>query len=435
MIKIFRSKWFYCGLGVAGILILAGILLFFRPPAGKPGLRLARVEGPVGKLDPETLGRLGPALEKNLAYLERLPPERIFSCGGQSYTAAQIAEAQLKLLGFLSRQPEPAALDDYLRRHFALFEVIKPNDREPSGPGPVLFTGYYVPILHGSRTPDKRFRFPLYRKPADLVLIETGRFNLVRHVRRLWPWIDRLPLIPHFDKLHFPRLRGRLTKEGRVVPYYDREAIDYQGKLEGKGLELLWVDDEVDRFFLQVQGSGQVLMPDGSRVMVGYAAANGHPYRSIGRWLIHQGLMRREEVSMPAIRKWIRNHPERAAEIFKVNPSYVFFRELPTPEPLGCYQVPLTAGVSIATDRKVFPGGVLGLVELELPRFSATGQLLEWRRCRRLVLNQDTGGAIRGPFRVDLFCGADRKAELTAGILKQPGRLFLPLPRTSRPGP
>jgi len=132
---------------------------------------------------------------------------------------------------------------------------------------------------------------------------------------------------------------------------------------------------------------------------------------------------------MPSIRAWIRKHPDRAEEIFKVNPSYVFFRELPTPEPLGCYQVPLTAGASIATDRKIFPGGALCLVELELPLFSPTGKLLDWQRNRRLVLNQDTGGAIRGPFRVDLFCGADQNAELTAGILKQRGRLFLLLPR------
>ncbi len=432
MINFFRSRWFRLGLAGTVAVLGAAMVLFFRQPAGGPHrLRLVEVGRPAERLlSGLDSGRLARALERNLLYLEKLPPEKVFAYGTFKVDAVRILASQLDLLAFLNRAPDAGELREYLEKKFTLYEVAGPGNRE-AGKGPVLFTGYYVPTLNGSRIRNERFRFPLYRKPDDLVLIETGRFRLERYVRRLWPWLDgRLPFIPGLDKLHFPRLRGRLTRQGRVVPYYDREAIDYRGKLAGKGLELFWVDSDIDRFFLQVQGSGLLRIPDGSRVMVGYAGANGRPYHSIGRWLIRQGLMKREEVSMPAIRAWIKQHPERAEEIFKTNPSYVFFRELPLPEPLGCYQAPLTAGVSIATDRKLFPGGALGLVELELPRFSPAGKLLEWRRQRRLVLNQDTGGAIRGPWRVDLFCGADRQAELTAGILKQPGRLFLLVPRT-----
>ena len=132
---------------------------------------------------------------------------------------------------------------------------------------------------------------------------------------------------------------------------------------------------------------------------------------------------------MPAIRGWLKAHPDRVEEVFKVNPSYVFFRKLKTPEALGCYQVPVTSGRSIATDRKVFPGGALALLATEKPLFSQAGELLEWRKFQRLVLNQDTGGAIKGPHRVDLYCGDDEAAELMAGVMKQPGRLFILMPK------
>ena len=213
------------------------------------------------------------------------------------------------------------------------------------------------------------------------------------------------------------------------MPYHTRAEIDYGGKLGKESLELVWVDDEIDRFFLQIQGSGLIRLADDQTMMVGYAAANGHSYRSIGGWLIRQGLMVREEVSMPSIRTWIKEHPERMAEIFSVNPSYVFFRELPTLEALGCYNVPITAGRSIATDRTLFPGGALALITTELPTFSPVEEITGWRSCNRLVFNQDTGGAIKGPHRVDLYCGDDKPAELVAGVMKQAGRLFFFVPR------
>jgi membrane-bound lytic murein transglycosylase A len=286
-----------------------------------------------------------------------------------------------------------------------------------------------VPTLHGALEPDERYRYPLYKKPDDLVSINLGKFNLKRQVQKLWPWLAGLPFGPQLAELKFPTLRGRLLKNGKVVPYYSRAEIDYEDKLKGRGLEFLWVDDDIDRFFLQIQGSGLVRLENGGTVMVGYSAANGQPYRSIGGWLIRQGLMTRAEVSMPAIRAWLKAHPERCEEIFKINPSYVFFRKLKTPAALGCYQVPVTAYHSIATDRKIFPGGALALVATERPVFSPAGELTGWRRYQQLVFNQDTGGAIKGPFRVDLYCGDDQAAEQMAGVMKQRGRLFILLPK------
>ncbi len=370
------------------------------------------------------------ALERNLVYLKKLPGEQKFKYGSRVVTVDQVFSAQVELLAFLEQKPDAQELKLFLKKKFKLFEAVSRSRWPwPRKEKPALFTGYYIPTLRGSRQPDERYCFPLYQKPTDLVTVDLSKFDLHRYVRKFWPWLAKIPFGRRLNELSFPVLRGRLLDSGMVVPYHSRAEIDYGGKLQGHNLELLWVDDEIDRFFLQIQGSGLVRLADGKTLMVGYAAVNGHSYRSIGGWLIGQGLMTREEVSMPSIRAWIRGHPERRKEIFSVNPSYVFFRELPIPEALGCYNVPITTGRSIATDRKLFPGGALALIATELPTFSPAAELTGWRPCSRLVLNQDTGGALKGPHRVDLYCGDDKPAELMAGIMKQPGRLFFFVPR------
>jgi len=376
------------------------------------------------------LQSLSLALERNLVYLNKLSGKKTFSYGAQVVSAAKVLAAQVELVDFIKQNPSAPELELFLKEKFKLLESVE-RRRLPwrKTENPVLFTGYYVPTLRGARQPDENYRYPLYKKPTDLVTVDLDKFDLQRWVRKLWPWLANLPFGPRLEALRFPGVRGRLLASGKVVPYHTRAEIDYEGKLQEDNLELVWVDDEIDRFFLQIQGSGLVRLADGQTMMVGYAAANGHPYSSIGGWLIRQGLMKREEVSMPLIRAWIKKNPERIKEIFRVNSSYVFFRELPTPEALGCYNVPITGGRSIATDRKLFPGGALALIMTELPIFSLAGELTDWRPCRRLVLNQDTGGAIKGPHRVDLYCGDDKPAELTAGVMKQPGRLFFFVPR------
>ncbi len=370
------------------------------------------------------------ALERNLIYLARLPGERIFAYGGEAVSVDKIRAVQNELLIFLKQNPGLPELRQFLRMKFKLLESVS-SSFIPwlQAEKPVLFTGYYVPTLRGSLKPDARYCFPLYQKPDDLVTVELETFDLQKQVRKLWPWLEALPFGPRLRELRFSQLRGRLSTANKVVPYYTRAEIDYEGKLEGRNLELLWVDNDIDRFFLQIQGSGRVRLENGETLMVGYSAANGQPYRSIGGWLIHHNLMSRDEVSMPAIRAWLETHPERREEIFISNPGYVFFRKLKTPAALGCYQVPVTANHSIATDRKIFPGGALALVATEKPILSSAGALTGWRSYKQLVFNQDTGGAIKGPFRVDLYCGDDQAAELMAGVMKQRGRLFFFVPR------
>lgn len=266
-----------------------------------------------------------------------------------------------------------------------------------------LITGYYEPLLYGSRTPDERFRFPVYGVPDDLLVVDLAEL---------------------YPELKGMRLRGRLDGN-RVVPYFDRQAIDNGDAPKGK--EILWVDDEIGLFFLQVQGSGRVQMTDGSMVRLGYANQNGYPYASIGKRLVEMGEFPLAEASMQRIRQWGVEHPDRLKELLYTNPSYVFFREMPggPQSAVGAMNVPLTPGYSMAVDRRVIPLG--------LPVFLATTWPNSDRPLNRLMMAQDVGGAIRGAIRGDFFWGFGAEATANAGSMKQPGRMWVLLPTGEQP--
>ncbi len=269
-----------------------------------------------------------------------------------------------------------------------------------------LITGYYEPLLRGSRTASERYGFPLYGLPEDLLVVDLGS------------------VYPDLKKM---RLRGRL--EGRrVVPYYSRAEID-NGKAPLGGNEILWVDDPLDAFFLQVQGSGRVRLETGEIVRVGYAEQNGHPYTAIGRLLVEQGELTVEEASMQGIRDWAARNPERARHLMEQNASYVFFREVPgeAPGPIGSLGVPLTPGRSLAVDPRAVPRGV--------PVYLATTSPQDGELLQRLMLAQDTGGAIKGPVRADFFWGFGPEAGERAGRMREKGRLWVLLPKDAPPDP
>ncbi|HYD70898.1 murein transglycosylase A [Azospirillum sp.] len=266
-----------------------------------------------------------------------------------------------------------------------------------------LFTGYYEPELKGSRTPDAAFPVPLYKKPGDLVMVDLGEFA---------------------ERWRGERIAGRVV-DGRLKPYEDRAAIE-AGALRGKGLELAWVDDPIGAFFLQIQGSGRVTLPDGGVVRVGYAGQNGHKYVAIGKELIDRGALKREEVSLQTIRAWLLANPDQAAGVMNKNPSYVFFQELKGEGPNGAQGVALTPGRSLAVDPKFLPYGVPVWLDAEDPLDKA-------QRLRRLMVAQDTGGAIRGPVRGDVFWGHGPDAEQRAGVMKSAGEYVLLLPKTVTP--
>lgn len=327
------------------------------------------------------------------------------------------------------RGAAPSAVRDFFETSFRPWAVTDRGD--PRG----LFTGYYEPSLRGSRRRHGPFQTPLHGRPADLVEVDLGAFR---------------------DDLAGRRIAGRV-RGGKLEPYADRSDIE-GGALAGRGLEIVWVDDPVDAFFLQIQGSGRVTLEDGTVLRVGYAAQNGHPYTAIGRELVERGEMALEEVSMQSIRRWLEEHPEEAAEVMGANASYVFFRKLSGPGPLGSLGVALTPERSLAVDPRFLPmgaplwlaaampdlqameamaaaeaSGVGGAAEVEEEPTEEAPAVPE-RPLRRLVVAQDTGGAIRGPVRGDVFWGpGDRAAEI-AGLMKHAGRLWLLLPRGVEPG-
>jgi membrane-bound lytic murein transglycosylase A len=188
-------------------------------------------------------------------------------------------------------------------------------------------------------------------------------------------------------------------------------------------LEIAWVEDSIDLFFLHIQGSGLIRLPDGALLSVGYAAQNGRPYRSIGRLLIDRGEVPREEMSMQRLRRYLNDNPQARVEVFNTNESYVFFRVLQG-GPLGSLEVPVTPGRSIATDARLFPKGAMVLIQTEIPRIDGDGRLAGWRPITRFALNQDTGGAIRGLQRADIYFGSGREAAGLAGYMNRPGKMF-----------
>ncbi|HWA14749.1 MAG TPA: MltA domain-containing protein, partial [Burkholderiales bacterium] len=293
------------------------------------------------------------------------------------------------------RRDDAAGARRFFETAFIAYEV-----RGRDGKADGLVTGYYEPLLSGSRKPDTRYRYPLYGVPDDLVSIDLG---------------DQYP------ELRGMRLRGRL--EGRkVVPYYTRAEIEH-GEAPVKGKELLWVDDAVELFFLQVQGSGRVKLPGGETVRVGYAEHNGHPYKSIGRVLIERGEIAADKASMQGIKHWARQNPDLLPLLLQQNPAYVFFRELPgdEPGPIGALGVALTAGRSIAVDPTALPLGA--------PVYLASTWPLSTKPLNRVVLAQDTGSAIKGAARADFFWGFGDDAGALAGRMRQGGRLWLLYPR------
>ena len=263
-----------------------------------------------------------------------------------------------------------------------------------------LVTGYYEPLLQGSRARTARFRFPIYQRPDDLLIVDLGGL---------------------YPELAGRTLRGRVQGQ-RVVPYFSRAEIT-NGKKLLAGKELVWVDDPVGLFFLQVQGSGRIRLPNGEMLRVGYADQNGHPYQSIGARLIAKGALKREDVTMDSIKDWLRANPDQAESLLNSNPSYIFFalRDPSLPGPIGSLNVPLTAERSAAVDRSFIPLGT--------PLWLDTTSPVDGEPYRRLLVAQDTGGAIKGPVRVDVFFGFGPQAEQLAGNMKQPGRVYALLPR------
>ena len=297
-------------------------------------------------------------------------------------------------------KPTNAAIVAYLT---AQFDVYAATSAEGENTG--LITGYYQPLLQGSRKQSAQYPYPLYAQPKDIVTVE---------------------LADIYPELKFKRIRGKLidTKQGakKLIPYLTRAEIEANPSPLA-GSEIVWINDIIDVFFLHIQGSGLVNLDNGSQVHVGYADQNGHAYNSIGRLLIERGELTADQASMQGIKNWARNNLGQLRDLLNSNPSYVFFRELPAglPGPLGALGVPITAERSVAIDPKYIPLGA--------PLFLSTTQPNSATPLKRLMVAQDTGGAIKGGVRADFFWGAGDAAGKQAGAMKQQGKIWVLLPK------
>jgi membrane-bound lytic murein transglycosylase A len=293
------------------------------------------------------------------------------------------------------------AADAMAVRRFFESQFVPHQLRNPDGSTQGLITGYYEPLLRGARKRGGVFQTALHKPPADLLTV------------------DLAGLYPELKNF---RLRGRVVGN-KVVPYFTRSELDKQSLLTGE--ELLWVDSPIEAFFLQVQGSGRVFLADTNEtVRLAYADQNGHPYRSIGRYLVDRGELTLEQASMQGIQAWAASNPRRLKELLDANPSYVFFKEEtisdPSIGPKGALGVPLTAQRSIAIDPQFTPLGVPVFLSTTLPNSAVP--------LRRLMLAQDTGGAIRNPVRADFFWGFGKDAGELAGKMKQVTQMWVLLP-------
>ncbi len=325
------------------------------------------------------------------------PSLRAFLAGCARITGAALS--RVCALGQSAPKGDEAAARQFFESAFTPYALVSSE-----GPDTGMVTGYYEPIIDGSRWYNAITRYPIYGVPDDLITVDLASVN------------------PELRNL---RLRGRV--EGRrLVPYPTRAEIDARGPFYPAPV-IAWTADPVALFFLQIQGSGQVRLDGGERIRVGFADQNGHPYRSLGRYLVDRGEMTLDQASMQGIQAWAAANPAKLQEALNANPSYVFFRELPVSGdgPVGALGTALVGGYSIAVDRRFVPLGA--------PVYLATTYPLSEERLERLVAAQDVGGAIRGAVRADFFWGTGPEAGALAGRMRQQGKMWLLWPRGEPP--
>jgi peptidoglycan lytic transglycosylase A len=383
----------------AALALAAGCAAWRKPLVAEPAAALQPVRRAPALHDDGDPASLRAAIAESLAWLATQPPDHVFVAGPRRVTVAEQIRAFRGLQAVLAEAPTPERLAAYVHGAFETLECVGGPD------GRMLVTGYYEPVVDAAERQSPEYAVPILALPDDLVEVSLEAFDPRYRGERL-----------------FGRVEGK-----RLVPYWRRADID-AGSLAGRGLELAWARDPVDVFFMEIQGSGTLRFPDGREQRVGYAGANGRAYRPIGRLLIDEGHVPREAMSMQVIRAWLAANPAERQRVLRHNESYVFFRLLPGP-PEGSLGRPLTPARSVATDARLFPRGALAFIETEQPRREPDGAV---RRVplARFVLNQDTGGAIRGAGRVDVFFwGRGETAAFAAGLMREPGRVYFLVPR------
>ncbi|MFO7666548.1 MAG: MltA domain-containing protein [Desulfobacterales bacterium] len=370
--------------------------IIHRPPEEIAVLQKLQVSEYPEFVDDTNYVSLPDSIQQSLLYLKKKPPGMKFKFGNDLYEKQHMINSLEKFRVFISNNPNDDELKKFVQDKYYVYKSTGDN-----GNGEVLFTGYYEPVLEGNLSRNEIYKHPVFGTPSDLVSIDLSLFS---------------------SKYAGEKITGRYTGQ-TVIPYHDRKEIETGGTLDGKAPVLAWVKDPVDLFFLQIQGSGKIILENGETINVHYHTSNGHPYKSIGRLLIDKGAIPRSEMSMQRIRAYLSANPGQVDDILNYNPSYVFFKT-EKEGPLGYLEVRLIPERSIALDRYIFPLSGLAYIESVKPVIDENGNLLEWLKSKKFVLNHDTGGAIRGPGRADIFWGNGKYAEIAAGNLKHKGSLY-----------
>jgi membrane-bound lytic murein transglycosylase A len=343
-------------------------------------------------LDVESLAL---AIGRSLQYYDRLNPGLQYRIGNTLYSVQDLRDSLLLFQDIWLKTASAEERDAKIREAFDIYQSGGNGET-----GKIVFTGYYEPVLYGSLEKTDRFRYPIYRVPDDAVVVYLGKF---------------------LNKYRGERIVGRV-EDGQLVPYPSRAEIDGNGCLAGKGLEIVWVEDPVELFYLHIQGSGKIVLPDGKEMRVNFAQTNGRAFKGASSCLLENGKITSSQTSHQNVKRYLQEHPEELELLYK-NESYIFFRVVEV-GPVGALDVPLTGGRSLASDPAVFPRGGLAFIKARKPVLDEAGNLLSWEPFSRFTLLQDTGGMIKGPGRIDLFCGSGKQAEHVAGSIKEKGTLF-----------
>ena len=345
------------------------------------------------------------AATRHLQYLKTLSPDTVVRLGKDTCSRDCLLDSMGTFLEILKKKPTPTALNLAIRQDFNLYQAA---GRDKGKKGEMLITGYYEPLLEGSLSRKNPYIHPLYAPPDSLISYRdpaTGKKNTGRH-----------------------------DASGKKVPFWTRAEIEEKKLLAGG--ELVYLKDPVDAFVLHVQGSGKIRFRDGSLRAIQFAATNGREYKSIGKLLVDEKKMSREEATMPTIRHYLEQNPDEQKRILHHNPRYVFFQWNEKKEsPTGSLGLPLTAGRSIAVDPGTLPTGVMAYLVSQKPVLDREGQIVSWEPMHRFVLPQDTGAAIKGAGRADLFWGNGQYAEIAAGTMKEQGQLYFLIKKNAQRTP
>lgn len=349
-------------------------------------------------IDDAPTGDLLQAVERQIDYLERLDPDLVTTIDRYRFSIGEQIDSLRDFAKIIAKETDPLMRGRLIRKHFHIFRAAGRNGR-----GRMLVTGYFEPIYQASLVKQAPYLYPIYRTPDSLVT--------------------------RFNKQSGTRESGRITPDNTFLPFWTRHEVETGDLLRGH--ELAYLRDPLDAYLLQVQGSGRLRLPDGSLRAVSFAASNGRDYNSLGKLFVDRGLMERQQVSIPAIRTYFSRHPGEMADMLRHNPRMVFFDWGDGSGPRGSLGMPLTPGRSVAVDQRALPVGAIGYLVSMRPVLDEHGAISHWRPFGRFVVPQDSGSAITGPGRIDLFWGGGGYAEIAAGHMNHHGTLYFLAKKTA----